>query len=67
MSIRDEFEAEWEKQTETLKANFDAILRERLEAWCVSKNLIADMEISIDWVCDVSVNKLEMRKKPSNG
>jgi hypothetical protein len=59
VSIRDEFEAEWERQTHLLKANMDAILRERMEAWCAEKNLTAEIDIEIDWDCHVQVHKLE--------
>ncbi len=59
MSIRDEFEANWARQVEMLKVNMDAILRERIEAWCEINNLTADIDITIDWDCHVELHKLE--------
>lgn len=63
MTIRDEFEVEWARQVRMLKTNMDAILRERLEAWCAERNLTADIDFTIDLECDVHVEKLESAKR----
>lgn len=57
--IRQAFEAWWTRETEKVKANADAILRERMEAWLTENNLTADIDLTIDWDIDMQVQKLE--------
>jgi hypothetical protein len=63
--IRQDFEAWWDNETKKVKANADAILRERMEAWLTEQNLTAEIDLTIDWNVDMQV--VGLAQAPTTG
>lgn len=65
--IREAFDVWWGKEVLKVKANADAILRERMEAYLTEQGLTADIDLTIDWDIDMQVAKLEAAGRAQEG